>query len=449
MRVAVGVGFGDGVFAVLFAAELDAVSVALCGAAVVAQAVSARPAAAAAIPAAMPRMSRMRQMLVVSLMPPWPSSPGKLARPGAQPARTLLLSGRERLHQVKRQARPAWPETWLVAMREPGEGGSVGPPDPAEVAGHLGARAGDRLVGDEERLARLEQVRRSVHVAVARADQDPAAEVQLFRGRHHGHHRDPVRRRYLLRGVGLRGPARRLRGERRLRVGRVELEGQLGRVDRRVEGSLQLVLDGPGHRGHVVAQEVDVFQGRAVGNRGALRRHHDERRPARRPGELEHGPRGAVRWLDDGADAEGVGDHERGHLGQRAHVRWHRDVEPVVAVDQGELHDQQGGEIGLGGLERTVVGGRVLELPPAGRGHAAEGDVVRQEVERLDGGRGRSRGACRARLPPPPPVRLLPPPVHRRSMWTKMQSWCRSPPGNSGAASVVVLLLTAEVTVAA
>src|ERR1700683_1960703 len=143
VRAAVGVGFGDGVFAVLLAAELDAVSVALCGAAVVAQAVSARAAAAAAIPAAMPRMSRVRQMLVVPLMPPWPSSRGKLARPGAQPARTLLLAGRERLHPVECEARPAWPETCPVAGPEAGEGGSVGPPDATEVAGHLGARAGD------------------------------------------------------------------------------------------------------------------------------------------------------------------------------------------------------------------------------------------------------------------------------------------------------------------
>src|SRR6202042_3014177 len=106
-------------------------------------------------------------------------------------------------------------------------------------------------------------------------------------------------------------------------------------------------------------------------------------------------PRVSVRWLDDGSDAEGVGDYERGHLRQRANVGGDRDVEPVVAVDKGELHDQQGGQVSLGGLKRAVVGGRVLELPPSGRGHAAEGDVVRQEVERLDGGRGRGLGAAR------------------------------------------------------
>jgi hypothetical protein len=68
--VAVGLGFGGTVFAVLPAVELDAVSAALCGAGAVAQAVSARPAVAAAIPAATGRMSRMRQMVVVSLTSP-------------------------------------------------------------------------------------------------------------------------------------------------------------------------------------------------------------------------------------------------------------------------------------------------------------------------------------------------------------------------------------------
>ena len=104
-------------------------------AAVFAQAVSARPAATAAIPAAMPRMSGMGQMLVVPLMPPWPSSQGKLARPGAQPARTLLLSGRERLHQVECEARPAWPETWLVAVLSQVRVESVGPTGPGGSSG--------------------------------------------------------------------------------------------------------------------------------------------------------------------------------------------------------------------------------------------------------------------------------------------------------------------------
>ena len=57
--VAVGLGFGDGVFAVLLDAEFDAVSVAPFGAAAVAQAVRAMPAAAAAIPTATSRTSRM------------------------------------------------------------------------------------------------------------------------------------------------------------------------------------------------------------------------------------------------------------------------------------------------------------------------------------------------------------------------------------------------------
>jgi hypothetical protein len=57
--VAAGPGFGDGVFAVLPAAELEAASDALCGAAAVEQAASARPAARLVMATAMPRMSRM------------------------------------------------------------------------------------------------------------------------------------------------------------------------------------------------------------------------------------------------------------------------------------------------------------------------------------------------------------------------------------------------------
>jgi hypothetical protein len=57
--VAVGLDFGNAVFAVLLAAELDASSDALCGVAPVEQAVSARPAARVVITTATPRMSRM------------------------------------------------------------------------------------------------------------------------------------------------------------------------------------------------------------------------------------------------------------------------------------------------------------------------------------------------------------------------------------------------------
>jgi hypothetical protein len=62
-----GLGFGDAVFAVLFAAEFDASSAALCGTAEVEQAASARPAARVVIPTATPRMSRMGQMVSVPL----------------------------------------------------------------------------------------------------------------------------------------------------------------------------------------------------------------------------------------------------------------------------------------------------------------------------------------------------------------------------------------------
>jgi hypothetical protein len=58
-RVAVGLGFGNAVFAALLAVEFDAVSVAPWGGAAVAQAVRAMPAAAAAIPTATSRTSRM------------------------------------------------------------------------------------------------------------------------------------------------------------------------------------------------------------------------------------------------------------------------------------------------------------------------------------------------------------------------------------------------------
>ena len=71
--VAVGLGFGDDVFAVLLAAELDAVSDVLCGAAEVAQALSAMPAAAADITTTTPRLSRMGQMLASPECPCRPS----------------------------------------------------------------------------------------------------------------------------------------------------------------------------------------------------------------------------------------------------------------------------------------------------------------------------------------------------------------------------------------
>jgi hypothetical protein len=57
--VGVGLGFGDAVFAVWPAAELEASSDAVCGAAAVEQAASARPAARVVMATATPRMSRM------------------------------------------------------------------------------------------------------------------------------------------------------------------------------------------------------------------------------------------------------------------------------------------------------------------------------------------------------------------------------------------------------
>ena len=57
--VALGVGFGAEVFAVLLAAKLDAVSAALCGPFVVAQAASTRPATRVVITTATSRMDRM------------------------------------------------------------------------------------------------------------------------------------------------------------------------------------------------------------------------------------------------------------------------------------------------------------------------------------------------------------------------------------------------------
>src|ERR1700683_4097175 len=57
--VAAGLGFGDAVFATLLAAELDASSDAVCGAAAVEQAASARPDARVVITTATSRMSRI------------------------------------------------------------------------------------------------------------------------------------------------------------------------------------------------------------------------------------------------------------------------------------------------------------------------------------------------------------------------------------------------------
>ncbi len=66
--------------------------------------------------------------------------------------------------------------------------------------------------------------------------------------------------------------------------------------------------------------------------------------------------------------------------------RGHRDEEPVVTVDQGELHDEELGQVDLVGVELAEVGDAVLERPPAAVGHAAERDVQRQEVEAGVGG---------------------------------------------------------------
>ena len=100
--------------------------------------------------------------------------------------------------------------------------------------------------------------------------------------------------------------------------------------------------------------------------------------------------------------------------------RGHGNREPVVAVDQRELHHQQLGEVNVVGIELTEVGDCVLEVPPARIGHAAKNHMVGQEVE-ID--RGDLRGIGRMTLRS----------ACALSRSNEYQSRC--PPGNSGALS--------------
>ena len=79
--------------------------------------------------------------------------------------------------------------------------------------------------------------------------------------------------------------------------------------------------------------------------------------------------------------AERVGHYQRRHAFQRADRRGHWDGEPVVAVDQRELHHQQLGKIHVIGIQLAEIGDRVLEIPPARVRHAAKQDMVGRKIE--------------------------------------------------------------------
>ena len=82
------------------------------------------------------------------------------------------------------------------------------------------------------------------------------------------------------------------------------------------------------------------------------------------------------------------------HLRQRA-----RNDEPVVRVDERELHEEQLREIRGAGVDVAEVGRVIFECPPAGVGHSRKGDRDWNGGERLVGwkaGRLRARRRCPA-----------------------------------------------------
>jgi hypothetical protein len=121
-------------------------------------------------------------------------------------------------------------------------------------------------------------------------------------------------------------------------------------------------LHRPHHVGHLITGEAHVVErgavehlhrGRQVGQRGAA------------AGEAEERPRllTLAGRADPGAIAEDVGHGDTAHGGERAGGHGERDQEPVVGVDQTELHEQQRGQVGGVRGDRAEVGAAVPRRP--------------------------------------------------------------------------------------
>ena len=82
---------------------------------------------------------------------------------------------------------------------------------------------------------------------------------------------------------------------------------------------------------------------------------------------------------DPEALAKGVGDGQSVDVRQSARRQRERDQEPVIRVDQRELHQQKLRQVRCGRLHGTKISLAVLERPPARIGHALECDRRRQQ----------------------------------------------------------------------
>ena len=119
-------------------------------------------------------------------------------------------------------------------------------------------------------------------------------------------------------------------------------------------------------------------------------------------GQAEHAPRAAARdllaaRLDPQALVEHGRDRDAADAGQRPDRERPGHHEPVVGVDEGELHQHQGADVG--GVRRHLAEVRpsVLERPPPGVGHPVKDDLGRDEGLDVADGRDRGRagaGAC-------------------------------------------------------